>query len=65
MIEKARIGKFMRRLFDAGKTTLSIKKMRFEPKKPRKRIFLLTYTKKILQKGAQAPFSFLHTILYL
>lgn len=57
MIEKVNCG---RKLHgngnaDARETTLSIKKMRFEPEKSRKRIFFLRNQN--LQKGAQAPFS--------
>ena len=39
--------------------TLSIKLMRLEPKDSLKRIFLFKYQATNLQKGAQAPFSFI------
>ena len=43
----------------AEEFTLLIQLMRLEPKEPLKRIFLSNCQVKNLQKGAQAPFSFL------
>lgn len=57
MIEKVNCGRKLHGNADARETTLSIKKMRFEPEKSRKRIFFLRNQN--LLKGAQAPFSFL------
>ena len=58
MIEIVEIGIPKHGKSHAEDITLPIKRMRLEPKKPLKRIFLFNFQEKNLQKGAHAPFSF-------